>query len=312
MYLVAVLEAAQDADGVLDGRLADEDLLEAALKRGVLLDVLAVLVERGGADHSQLAAGQHRLDHVARVHRRLAGRARSDDGVQLVDERDDLPRRVLDVVEHGLEPFLELAAVLRARHHRTEVKGDDGLVAQALRDVAGDDALGQALDDRGLADARLADQHRVVLGATAQHLHDATNLVVAPDNRVELAFACTLCQIGRVLLQRLIGGLRVGARDSGAAAHLDERITKRLRRGAVAGQQLGCIAVAGGKADQQVLGRDELVVHLGGEVLGGRDRGERVARQLRRRGGTAGAGESVDEALRLGADCRWVDADGLK
>ena len=41
------------------------------------------------------------------------------------------------------------------------------LVAQALRHVAGDDALGQALDDRGLADAGLADQHRVVLGAPA-------------------------------------------------------------------------------------------------------------------------------------------------
>ena len=40
-------------------RLADEDLLEAPLEGGVLLDVLAVLVERGGADQAQLAAGQH-------------------------------------------------------------------------------------------------------------------------------------------------------------------------------------------------------------------------------------------------------------
>ena len=57
--LVALLQAAQDGDGVLDRGLADEDLLEAALERGVLLDVLAVLVERGGADHAQLAAGEH-------------------------------------------------------------------------------------------------------------------------------------------------------------------------------------------------------------------------------------------------------------
>ena len=56
----------------------DEHLLEAALERGVLLDVLAVLVERGGADHAQLAAGQHRLEHVAGVHRAL-GRAGADD-----------------------------------------------------------------------------------------------------------------------------------------------------------------------------------------------------------------------------------------
>ncbi len=50
-----------------------------------------------------------------------------------------------------------------------------------------DDALGEALDDRGLADAGLADQHRVVLRAAAEDLDDAADLVVAADDRVELA-----------------------------------------------------------------------------------------------------------------------------
>ena len=126
--------------------------------------------------------------------------------------------------------------------HRAEVQRDDGLVAQALRHVARHDALGQALDDRGLADAGLADQHRVVLGATGEHLHDATNLVVAPDDRVELALPGTLGQVGGVLLQRLIAALGVGAGDPGAAADLDERLAQRLRRGAVPGQQLGDVA----------------------------------------------------------------------
>ena len=40
-----------------------------------------------------------------------------------------------------------------------------------LGHVARDDALREPLDDRGLADARLADQHRVVLGAAREHLH---------------------------------------------------------------------------------------------------------------------------------------------
>ena len=176
----------------------------------------------------RLAARQHRLDHVARVHRALAASAGTDDGVELVDEGDDLPGRVLDVVEHGLEPFLEFAAILRAGHHRTEVEGDDGLAFQALGDVARDDALGQALDDRGLADARLADEHRIVLGTTAQHLDDAANLVVAADDWVELAFPRLLREVGRVLLQSLICGLWIRAGDAGAAAHLDERLTQRL------------------------------------------------------------------------------------
>ena len=89
--LVALLEAAQDRDRVRHRRLADEDRLEAPLERRVLLDVLAVLVERGRADRAQLAAGQHRLEHVRGVHGAL-GRARADDRVQLVDEEDELAR----------------------------------------------------------------------------------------------------------------------------------------------------------------------------------------------------------------------------
>ena len=65
-------------DRVLDARLADQHRLEPPLERRVLLDVLAVLVERRRADRAQLAAREHRLQHVAGVHRAL-GRARADD-----------------------------------------------------------------------------------------------------------------------------------------------------------------------------------------------------------------------------------------
>ena len=41
-------------------RLADVDRLEAPLEGGVLLDVLAVLVEGGRADAAQLAAREQR------------------------------------------------------------------------------------------------------------------------------------------------------------------------------------------------------------------------------------------------------------
>ena len=74
---------------VLERSAARQHRLETALERGVLLDVLAVLVECRGSDQAQLATGQHRLDHVAGVHRTFC-RAGSHDGVELVDERDDL------------------------------------------------------------------------------------------------------------------------------------------------------------------------------------------------------------------------------
>ena len=119
--LVALLQAAQDRDRVLDRGRPDEDRLEAALEGGVLLDVLAVLVERRRADEAQLAARQHRLDHVAGVHRALGG-AGADDRVQLVDEGDDLALGVGDLLQHGLQPLLELAAVLGAGDHRRQVE----------------------------------------------------------------------------------------------------------------------------------------------------------------------------------------------
>ena len=58
---------------------------------------------------------------------------------------------------------------------------------ERLGHFAVDDALRQAFDDRRLADAGLADQHRVVLGAPLQDLDRAADLVVAADHRVELA-----------------------------------------------------------------------------------------------------------------------------
>src|SRR5206468_11848621 len=91
-------------DRVGGRRLPDEDRLEATLERGVLLDVLAVLVERRRADAAQLAAREHRLEHVRRVDGAL-GRASADDRVQLVDEEDQLACGVLDLVRAALRRF---------------------------------------------------------------------------------------------------------------------------------------------------------------------------------------------------------------
>ena len=150
--LVAVAQALEHLDRVGDRRLGDLDRLEAALERGVLLEVLAVLVERGRADGLQLAAGQHRLEDAGGVDRAL-GRAGADEGVDLVDEQHDVAAGA-DLLEHLLQALLEVTAVAGAGDQRTEVEGVDLLVLERLGHVALDDVLGQALDDRGLADAR--------------------------------------------------------------------------------------------------------------------------------------------------------------
>ena len=208
--LVALAQAAQDRNRVLDRRLADEHRLEAPLERRVLFDVLAVFVERRGADRVQLAARQHRLEHLRRVHRAFGG-AGADDGVQLVDEEDDLPFGLGDLLEDRLQPLLELAAILRAGDQRAHVEREDLLVLQPFGHVAADDPLREPFDDRRLADAGLADQHRVVLRAARQHLDHAADFLVAADHRIELALARQLRQIAAVAGERLVGGLRDSA-----------------------------------------------------------------------------------------------------
>ena len=234
--LVALLEAAQDGDGVLDVGLADVDDLEAALQRCVFLDVLAVLVERGGADGAQLAARQRRLEHVGGVDGAFS-RSGADQGVQLIDEEDDLAVGFFDFLQDGLEAVFKLAAKFGAGEHRAEVEGDDALVAQDVGDVAVDDAAGEAFDDGGFADAGLADEDRVVLGAAREHLDDAANLLVAADDRIELAAAGELGEVFGVFLERLVFRLRILVGDALAAAHAGQAFEDRVVRRAQRGQQ---------------------------------------------------------------------------
>ena len=129
--LVAVAQALEDLDGVRERRLGDLDRLEAALERGVLLEVLAVLVERGRADGLQLAAGQHRLEDAGGVDRALGGTG-TDEGVELVDEQDDVAAGA-DLLEDLLQPLLEVTAVAAAGDQRAEVEGVELLVLERLR-----------------------------------------------------------------------------------------------------------------------------------------------------------------------------------
>ena len=206
MLLVLVLEPAQDRDGVLDARLVDEDRLEAPGERRVLLDVLLVFVERGRADAVQLAARERGLEQVRGVHRAV-GLAGADERVHLVDEQDDAAVRRRHLLQHGLEPLLELAAILRAGDQGAHVEREQLLVLQALRHVAVDDALREPLDDRGLADAGLADQHRIVLGAAGEHLDGAPDFLVAADHRIDLAVARRLGEVAGIFLERVVGVL---------------------------------------------------------------------------------------------------------
>ena len=195
--LVAVLDAEEHLDRLALGRRIDLDRLEPAFERAVLLDVLPVLGRRRRADAADLAARERRLEDVGGVERAF-GRPGADERVQLVDEHDDV--RVLGQLLHDrLEALFELTAVLRAGDDERDVQREDPLVGEEVRHVAVDDLLRQAFDDRRLANARLADEHGVVLGAAAEDLLHALDFDVAADERVELVLHRRVRQVAAEL-----------------------------------------------------------------------------------------------------------------
>src|SRR5207302_699107 len=70
----------------------------------------------------------------------------------------------------------------------------------------------QAFGDRGLADAGVADEQRIVLLAPAQYLDGAVDLGLAADQRIDLAVARLLVEVDAIGLERIALFLVVVAR----------------------------------------------------------------------------------------------------
>src|SRR5262249_50712543 len=265
--LVAVLDAPEDLDRLLFGRGRDLHGLEAALERAVLLDVLAVLRGGRGPDALDLAPRERGLQDVRGVEAAL-GRARADQGVELVDEDDDVV--ALGELPHDrLEPLLELAAVLRAGDDQRDVEREDALLGQVDGHVALDDLVREALDERGLPHPRLADEDGVVPGPAAEDLDDARELVVTADERIEDAARRGLGQVAGELGEER-GLLRL-ADVRLLVQELDDVLADGGETHALLGQDPGGDALLlPHQAEQDVLGADVVVEHplglLGGET----------------------------------------------
>ena len=219
VHLVALLQTAQDGDGVLDIGLLDQHLLESTLQGGVFFHVFAILVQRGGAYAVELTSRQRGLEHIAGIHRTF-GLARTDHVVDFIDEQDDIAFLFLEIIQYALQALFKLAPELGASDQRAHIQRQHALAANAFRHLAIDDALGQAFNDGGFADTGLTNQHRVVLGAPLQHLDRAPNLLVTADHRVKLGLLGPLGQVDGVFLQRLARLLGIRVDHLLTAAHV--------------------------------------------------------------------------------------------
>ena len=124
-----------------------------------------VLGGRRRANAADFAPRERGLEDVRGVQRALC-RPRADERVQLIDEDDDV-RVVRELLHDGLEALFELPAILRAGDDQGDVERKNALVGQEMRHVAVHDFLREPFHDGRLADARLADEDRVVFRAAA-------------------------------------------------------------------------------------------------------------------------------------------------
>ncbi|MNI42559.1 hypothetical protein D3C73_968580 [compost metagenome] len=263
---VAFFQATQDRDGVFFARLIHQHFLEASFKRRILLYILAILVERGRTDAMQLTASQGRLEHIARIHRAFAFTG-ADHGVQFVDEQNDLPFLLRQFVQQRLEPLFELTAILGTGNQRPHVQGQQALALEAVRHFTVDNALGQAFGDGGFTDARLTDQHRVVLGTALQDLDGPANFVVTADHRIELAVFGALGQVDGVLVQGLACFLVVRIVDGLTTTQVVDRVFQGFLAHALTEQQLAELAVFIHGGEQHQLAGNELVALLLGQAI---------------------------------------------
>ena len=214
--------------------------------------------------------------------------------MDLVDEQDGAGIG-LKLLDDLLEPLLEVAAIARAGEQRAHVEREHRRVAQHVGHFAVDDAARQAFGNRGLADAGLADEQRIVLLPAAQHLDGAVDLGFAADQRIDLAVARLLVEVDAIgvervaLLFRLVAGFRVGVLVG--AAH-----RARLRHAGALGNAVADVI------DRVVARHVLLLQEIGGMALAlGENRDEHVrAGHLFTAGGLHVDDGALNDALKAG------------
>ena len=144
--------------------------------------------------------------------------------MQLVNEENDGARALFNFFEHGFEAVFKLATILSPRNHRAEIERDYALVLKLLGYVAENDALREAFDNGRFAHAGLADEHRVVLGTSREHLYGAADFFIAANHRVEFATPRQLGQVASITLQRLVLGFWILVGHSLVSSHSGQRL----------------------------------------------------------------------------------------
>ena len=176
--------------------------LETTLQRSVLFDVLAVFIQSCCTDDLDLAAAESRLQNIGGVYGALSG-ACADNGVQLIDEKDDVAV-LFSLLHYLLDTVFKFAAVLSTGYHAGKIQREQLFVQQLFRHFALCNFLSQSLGNGRLANTGLTDKTGVVLTAAGQDLDHPLDLFITTNDRIQFSCSGVSCQIVGKLRQVLI------------------------------------------------------------------------------------------------------------
>ena len=201
VVFVAFLQPLQNARGLFDGRFLDWHFLQPPGEGAILLDVLE-LFECRRANHTEIAGDQHGLDERCQIHRAASGGTGAHGGVDLVDE-EDRPVTLREGTDDGFEALFEITPETRSGKQGRAVERVDLSAFERRRHIGLEQPQREALGERRLAHARLADEHGIVLPTTAENLNCPLQLGLAPNQWIEMAGGRSFAEIDRVRAERI-------------------------------------------------------------------------------------------------------------
>ncbi len=190
------------------------------------------------------------------------------------------------------------------------------LALERVRHFVVDDALGEPLDNGGLAHTGLTDQDRVVLGPPLQDLDGAADLVIAADHRIELAIGRELGHVDGVFLERLALAFGIGRLDRCPAPNRIDRLFQRLAAQAgLTREPAGFTrmpALVLGQGQQEHLGGHVLVAALHRRLLGQVEHPAQIPADLHLATGTADLRDLPDRRIDRGFELGGANAGAFQ
>src|SRR6185437_11822370 len=148
--------------------------------------------------------------------------------MQFVNKENDLPLRILNFFEDGLQTIFKFASIFRAGEHRTQIQRHHALVLQDFRHVSADNPLSQTYHNGCLAYARFADQYWIVFGPAREYLDNTADLFVAANHRIQFSSTRQFSKILGVAFQSLVFAFRVLVRHALRTAHRREGLENSI------------------------------------------------------------------------------------